>query len=78
MKKGLLLIAILAFVGAATVVAQPRAVGVNIGSGFDISYQHALGEANMIDVSLNLPLFSGIGATATYDWINPFGTAIPW
>ena len=77
MKKGLLLIAILAFVGAATVVAQPRAVGVNIGSGFDISYQHALGEANMIDVSLNLPLFSGIGVTATYDWINPFGTAIP-
>lgn len=78
MKKGLLLIAILAFVGAATVGAQPRAVGVNIGYGFDISYQHALGEANMIDVSLNLPLFSGIGVTATYDWINPFGTAIPW
>jgi hypothetical protein len=32
----------------------------------------------MIDLSVNLPMFKGIGATATYDWINPFGTAIPW
>ena len=77
MKK-LLLVAIMAVAGVAAAVAQPRAIGANIGYGFDISYQHALGEANMIDVSLNLPLFSGIGATATYDWINPFGTAIPW
>lgn len=32
----------------------------------------------MIDLAVNIPCFSGIGATATYDWINPFGTAIPW
>jgi hypothetical protein len=78
MKKSFLLVAILAIVGAATAVAQPRAIGVNIGYGIDLSYQHGLGEANMIDLSVNIPAFNGIGATATYDWINPFNTAIPW
>ena len=78
MKKSLLLIAILAFVGTAAVVAQPRAIGLNLGYGVDLSYQHSLGETNMIDLSVNIPAFAGIGATATYDWVNPFGTAIPW
>ena len=78
MKKSLILAAILAVVSVATAVAQPRAIGANIGYGIDVSYQHALGEANMIDLSVNIPMFAGIGATATYDWINPFGTAIPW
>ena len=78
MKKSFLLVAILAIVGAATAVAQPRAIGVNIGYGIDLSYKHGLGEANMIDLSVNIPAFNGIGATATYDWINPFNTAIPW
>ena len=78
MKKSLLLIAILAFVGTAAAVAQPRAIGLNIGYGLDVSYQHSLGEKNMIDLAVNIPEFHGIGATATYDWINPFNTAIPW
>lgn len=58
--------------------AQPRAIGANVGYGVDVSYQHNLGEANMIDLSVNLPAFAGIGATCTYDWINPFNTKIPW
>ena len=77
MKK-LLLVAILAVAGFAAVVAQPRAIGLNIGYGLDVSYQHSIGESNMIDLSVNIPAFAGIGATATYDWINPFGTQIPW
>ena len=77
MKK-LLLVAILAVAGVAAAVAQPRAIGLNIGYGVDVSYQHSLGEKNMIDLSVNIPAFSGIGAQATYDWVNPFGTAIPW
>ena len=77
MKK-LLLVAILAVAGIAAAVAQPRAIGANIGYGVDVSYQHSIGTDNMIDLSVNLPMFSGIGATATYDWINPFGTSIPW
>ena len=78
MKKSLILAAILAVVSVATAVAQPRAIGANIGWGLDVSYQHSLGEANMIDLSVNIPFFDGIGATATYDWVNPFGTEIPW
>ena len=77
MKK-LLLVAFMAVMGIAAAVAQPRAIGVNIGYGADVSYQHSLSEANMLDISLNLPSFSGIGAKVTYDWINPFGTAVPW
>ena len=77
MKK-LLLIAIMAVAGIAAAVAQPRAIGANIGYGLDVSYQHSLGTDNMIDLSVNIPLFNGIGATATYDWINPFGLQIPW
>ena len=77
MKK-LLLVAILAVAGVAAAVAQPRAIGGNVGYGIEASYQHGLGEANMIDLALSLPGFDGIGVSATYDWINPFGTAIPW
>ena len=78
MKKSFILAAILAVVSVGAAVAQPRAIGVNLGYGVDFSYQHTLSETNMIDLSVNVPMFSGIGATATYDWVNPFGTAIPW
>ena len=78
MKKSLILAAILAVVCVGSAVAQPRAIGANIGYGIDLSYQHSLGEANMIDLSVNVPFFEGIGATATYDWVNPFGAIIPW
>ena len=81
MKKSLILAAILAVVSVGAAVAQPRAIGLNLGSGSGISYQHALGESNMLDISANVPvLFDGlgIGGIVTYDWINPFGTAVPW
>ena len=78
MKKSIILVAILAIISVGSVIAQPRAIGANIGYGIELSYQHSLGEANMIDVSINVPFFEGIGATATYDWVNPFGAVIPW
>ena len=78
MKKSIILVAILAIVSVGSAIAQPRAIGANLGYGIDLSYQHSLGEANMIDLSVNIPFFEGIGATATYDWVNPFGTVIPW
>lgn len=77
MKK-FLLVAVMAVAGISLAVAQPRAVGVNLGYGAAVSYQHNLGESNMIDLAVEVPGFSGIGATCTYDWINPFGTQIPW
>lgn len=77
MKK-LLLAAVMAVASISLAVAQPRAIGANIGYGASFSYQHNLGAANMIDLAVEVPGFSGIGATCTYDWINPFGTQIPW
>ena len=78
MKKTFILTLILAFAVSVSAFAQPRAIGVNIGYGVDVSYQHTLGEKNMIDLNVSLPAFCGIAAQATYDWINPFNTKIPW
>lgn len=78
MKKSILMTALLAVVCVCSVAAQPRAVGGNIGYGIGLSYQHSLGEANMIDAAVNIPFFNGIGGIVTYDWINPFNTAVPW
>ncbi len=78
MKKKLFLVLAVAALTVVAANAQPRAVGGNIGYGISASYQHNLGEANMIDLAVELPAFYGIGATCTYDWINPFGTQIPW
>ena len=77
MKK-LLLAAVMAVASISLAVAQPRAVGVNLGYGVDVSYQHSLGTANMIDLSVNVPFFNGIGASCTYDWIDPFNAPVPW
>ncbi len=85
MKKSLILAAILAVVSVGAAVAQPRAIGLNLGTGNGLSYQHSLGESNMLDVAVNIPLQLGgesvglgLGGIVTYDWINPFGTAVPW
>jgi hypothetical protein len=32
----------------------------------------------MLDIAVNVPRFNGIGASVTYDWIDPFNTAFPW
>lgn len=72
-------VAVVALIGFATVsYAQPRAIGVNLGYGASLSYQHGLGDANMIDLAVEVPGFSGIGATCTYDWIDPFNAPVPW
>ena len=70
MKK-FILVAI-AFLGAATLsYAQPRAIGGRIGYGFEASYQHGIGEKNMVSLELGLPGFYGLEAAATYDWLIP-------
>ena len=81
MKKSFILVAILTIVSVGMAVAQPRAIGLNLGSGAGISYQHSLGEANILDVAASIPVLVdgfGVGGNVTYDWINPFGKAIPW
>ena len=75
----------LAFAAMAVVAvnAQPRAIGGNLGADLGFSYQHGFGEANMLDVAVALPLHYlgdgfGIGGKVTYNWIDPFGTSVPW
>ena len=76
MKKLLLTIALVvcAFI---YVDAQPRSIGANVGYGLSFSYQHSLSEANFLDIAVDLPGFGAIGASCTYDWVNPFNTSIP-
>ena len=69
MKKIILIAAmVLGFAVAAT--AQPRALGVRIGNGGEISYQHTLGN-NFLEVDGGLGIFNGIniGATGIYNFM---------
>ena len=71
MKKIIVLAAvILGFSFAAA--AQPRAIGVRIGNGGEVSYQHTLGQ-NFLEVDGGLGLgFDGvfnIGATGIYNFM---------
>ena len=85
MKK--ILFVVLLAAASITAYAQPRAIGANIGANFGFSYQHGFGESNMLDVAAYVPWASGLypggiwwglGATITYDWIDPFGATVPW
>lgn len=79
MKK-LLLAAVMAVASISLAVAQPRAIGGNIGSGVGFSYQHSIGATNMVDLAVNVPMINGfgIGGICTYDWIDPGNTPVPW
>ena len=78
MKKGIILVAMLAAMSAVA-YAQPRAIGANLGYDAGFSYQHGFGESNMLDVNAYIPLVDwGVGGSVTYDWIDPFGATVPW
>ena len=70
MKKLLVLVALIA-ISAVAVNAQKRAIGARLGYGEYFSYQHNMGEKNMLEIEVGLPAFSGIEAAATYDWLFP-------
>lgn len=76
MKKFLMVFAAVVL-AAVSMNAQPRAIGARLGYGAEVSYQHTLGN-NMLSAEISFPEFSGVGAAATYDWINPFGATFPW
>ena len=80
MKKSVLLVAFLAMLGVATAVAQPRAIGGQIGYGIEASYEHTLGN-NFLSIDLGLPgwFYQGLGieGVVTYNWLNPFGADFP-
>ncbi|MCR5003193.1 MAG: hypothetical protein K5984_02385 [Bacteroidales bacterium] len=74
MKKTILvIIAALAFTAVAS--AQPRAVGIRFGYGYEAQYQHWFGWESFLDVTTGVDAAgdNGIKATATYNWelFNP-------
>ena len=76
MKK-IIMIAALVLGFAVAASAQPRAIGVRIGNGGEVSYQHSLG-SNFLEVDGGLGLgFDGVfnvGATGIYNFmISEFG-----
>ena len=73
MKKLLVLVALVAM-SAVAVNAQPRAIGARLGYGIEFSYQHNMGEKNMLEVDAGLPGFLGVEAAATYDWLFPISS----
>ncbi|MDR2971219.1 MAG: hypothetical protein LBU83_04735 [Bacteroidales bacterium] len=76
MKK--LSLFIIVFIATCTVaLAQPRAIGMRIGWGIGASYQHSMGEKNMIQADLDIAGFMSIQGTATYNWIFPIAMKGP-
>ena len=71
MKK-IILVAAMVLGFAVAAVAQPRAIGVRLGNGGEISYQHALG-ANFLEVDGGLGLgfdkTLNVGATGIYNFM---------
>lgn len=82
MKK-LFLAAMLVMASVAMVMAQPRAIGGRLGCGAEFSYEHQLGQ-NMLSIDAGFlvgpsdTFIPGVEGVVTYDWINPFGTSVPW
>ena len=62
---------VLGFAVAAS--AQPKALGLRVGYGAELSYQHNVGE-NFIEADLGLESFKNLGVAATYNFnIAQFG-----
>lgn len=75
MKKILLMVALV--VSSVTVMAQKRAIGGRANNGVEVSYQHQMGDANMIEVDAGLWALgheSGFTLFGLYDWIMPINT----
>lgn len=68
MKK-ILTIAALMLAFAATSVAQPRALGLRLGYGAELSYQHYMGGGeNFLEIDLGLTGFNSLNVAGVYDW----------
>lgn len=73
MKK-ILLVAAMVLGFAVAAVAQPRAIGVRLGNGGEISYQHTLGTNFLeVDGGLGIDIYNGaslsVGATGIYNFM---------
>ena len=69
--KRLMMILVAAVAMAAAAAAQPRAAGVRIGWGSELSYQHTLGGENFLEAGVGLGSFTNsfFSATALYNFM---------
>ena len=69
----ILVITIILIATCTVAMAQPRAIGGRLGYNIGISYQHQIGEKNMIQADVDLIAYAlhGIQGTVTYNWIIP-------
>ena len=72
MKKTLLL-AIILIATCAVAMAQPRAIGGRLGWSIGPSYQHQIGEKNMLQADIDFIGYGWWGAqgTVTFNWLIP-------
>ena len=91
MKK-ILFVAILA-VASVMAYAQPRAIGGRLGAFNGFSYEHGLGDNNMLEIEAGFGFIGraehwasgqqvhmyghNVQVAVTYDWIDPFGAKFP-
>ncbi len=86
MKKVILLMIVV--VAALNVNAQvePQAIGVrlgggNYGGGFEVNYQHSLGDANRLELGLGLNSHnksSFVSIAGVYQWVWELGEGFNW
>lgn len=67
-KKLLLAISLLALFSISAYARRP-ALGVRVGCGFDLSYQHVLPNYDMLEFELGMPGFAGFEAAVSYSWV---------
>jgi hypothetical protein len=72
MKK--VVLSLVLFASIIAVNAQPRAIGLRGGWGGEVSYQHGLGDANMLQIDAGFPLFGGFHVVGTYNWVMPISS----
>ena len=73
MKKVIVLSVVL-FASVIAMNAQPRAIGARFGIGIDASYQHSIGEKNMIQLDAGMPWFNSLQVVGTYNWLIPISS----
>jgi len=76
MKK-IVFVFVLVALSAGTINAQN--LGLRLGWGAELSYQHPLGDANRLELNLGLSDFDGgLGLSGTYQWLRPLEGNFNW
>jgi len=77
MKK-IVFVFVLVALSAGTINAQN--LGLRIGGGAELSYQHPLGDANRLELNLGLSFMEGggFGLSGTYQWVRPLSGNFNW